>query len=435
MTPLGPRVRRVLTLAALLPLFLAPGCKRAAPPTEEKAPPAAVKWEGALQGALEEWTELVGTTLPLPDRVARVTAPVEGQVRTVLTGATGQPVAEGQRVEKGTVLVQLDDTVLLANLAKVEATLEVFPEEEKQAQYAVDLAALDVERLRKLAEMEGRRSPGGLGTPLVSPVDREKAALALRDAQSRLKAARARGAAAVKEVAALKAQVRLYTLAAPIGGHVGRIQVVHGQTLAVGTPVAEVIDVDDRIDVLCFVPASLVGRLHLGQPARGGGVEKDPNVPAEVEAEGEVAYIAEQAEPETGNFAVKVRFSNKEARLRANRVLRIRVLTKPAKECLCLPEAAVMEDEEPPTLVVVEDVKTATNDEGKEETTGVARRLQVELGVRDRTLHQVEIVRLIDPEKDSEKKWRGGVKDALFVVEGGAGLQTGDSVKLEVENE
>jgi hypothetical protein len=59
----------------------------------------------------------------------------------------------------------------------------------------------------------------------------------------------------------------------------------------------------------------------------------------------------------------------------------------------------------------------------------------VELGTRDRSLHQVEIVRLIDTEKNPAKKWKGEVKDALFIVEGGQGLQTGDAVKLEVEED
>ncbi len=91
-----------------------------------------------------------------------------------------------------------------------------------------------------------------------------------------------------------------------------------------------------------------------------------------------------------------------------------------------------MEDEEQPTVVIVENIKTGTNADGKEETTGVARRVQVELGLRDRVLHQVEILRLIDPEKDPEKKWKGDIKEAQFVVEGGQGLQTGDVVKLDV---
>ncbi len=429
------RSRPVLALAILLLAWLPFGCNRAAPPPEEKPPPATVKWEGALQSALEEWTELVGTTMPLPDHIARVTAPVEGRVLTVLTGAGSKPVAEGQRVDKGTVLVQLDDIILKANLAKLVATQEVLQEEQKQAELAIDLANIDVERLRKLKEEQDKRRQSGDKIQLVSPVDLDRADIALKDAQSKLKASKGRQAAGVKDVEALTEQLRLYTLVAPISGRVGRIQVVAGQTLAVGTQVAEIIDLDDQIDVLCFVPPSMVRRLQVGQQARSGAVEKDPNAPAEVEAEGQIEYIAEQAEPETGNFAVKVRFSNKGTHLRSNHVLRIRILTKPGKECLSLPEAAVMEDEVPPTVVIVENVKTGKNAEGKEEITGVARRLQVELGVRDRTLHQVEILRLIDPEKDPAKKWQGDIKEAVFVVEGGAGLQTGDSVKLDVEGE
>ncbi len=420
-----------LTLYCLLLCFPL-GCSGPAAPSEEKVPPATVKWEGALQGALEEWTELVGTTMPLPDRVARVSAPVEGRVRSVLGGSATTPVVEGQRVEKGAILVQLDDALVQANLAKAEATQDVFREEEKQAQYAAELAANEVDRLRRLKEEEDRKM--GAGTLLVSPVDRERAEFALKDAQSKIRGAKARLAAGVKEQDSLREQLRLYTLAAPIAGRLGRLQVVVGQTLSVGATVGEVIDLDEQIDVLCYVPPSLVRQLRLGQPARSGPVEKDPSS-VEAEAEGQIEYLAEQAEPETGNFAVKVRFANKDARLRSNRVLRVRVLTHPAKECLTLPQAAVSEDEETPTVVVVEDVKTGKNADGKEETVGVARRLPALLGLRDRTLHQIEIVRLDDPEKDPKKKWQGNLKDALFVVENGQGLQTGDRVKLEVEGE
>src|SRR5947208_2189400 len=110
MTPLAPAARRAryaLLLLAGLPL----GCGSTAPPAEEKVPPAPVKWEAARQLFLEEWTELVGTTQPLPDHAARVTAPVEGRVVSVLDGAAGKPVVEGQPVKQGDVLVQLDATV------------------------------------------------------------------------------------------------------------------------------------------------------------------------------------------------------------------------------------------------------------------------------------------------------------------------------------
>src|SRR5438105_5742304 len=103
-------------------LTLVAACGQGGKPPEDKGPPPAnVKWEGPLQGALEEWTELVGTTLPLPDRVAFISAPVGGSVVSVLTDAKGKPVAEGQQVARGTVLVQLDAAVVKANLARLEA--------------------------------------------------------------------------------------------------------------------------------------------------------------------------------------------------------------------------------------------------------------------------------------------------------------------------
>src|SRR5438046_1351436 len=77
------------------------GCGRPPPQPEEKAPPATVKWEAPVQGAVEEWIELTGTTAPVPDRVARVTASVEGRVLSVFGGPGDSPV-EGQRIEKGT---------------------------------------------------------------------------------------------------------------------------------------------------------------------------------------------------------------------------------------------------------------------------------------------------------------------------------------------
>jgi RND family efflux transporter MFP subunit len=424
--------KRGLAPCGLL-LCLALGCARPGAPPAEKVPPATVKWEGALTSALEEWTELVGTTTPLPGRAARVTAPIEGRVLSLFGDSAGSPITEGQQVEKGTVLVRLDTTLVEASLARAVAAMEVLREEEQQAQLTVDQARRDVERLRKLKEEEDAR--GGGRMQLVSPVDREKADYALKDAESKLKGAKGRLVQGAKDEEALRTQLKLHALAAPISGRLGRLQIMPGQTLSVGAAVADVIDLDEQIDVLCFVPAGMVRRLRTGQLAFAGPVEKDASAAADPEADGQVEYIADQAEPETGNFAVKVRFNNKEAHLRANRVLRIRVLTQPGKECLSLPEAAVSEDQEVPTVVIVEDIKVEKNDEGKEETVGVARRLQARLGVRDRTNHQVEIVGLEDPDKEAKVKWQGEVKDQQFVVEGGLGLQTGDKVKLQAPDD
>jgi multidrug efflux pump subunit AcrA (membrane-fusion protein) len=421
--------RRASALLVGFALCLSLGCG-SAPPAEEKAPPAVVKWEGPQQVALEEWSELAGTTVPLPNRAARVTAPIEGRVVSLLTDQAGKPVTEGQRVDKGTVLVQLDTTIAKANLQGAEANQNVARAEEQQAQNALEQAKFDVRRLEELKAQDEKRPAGS--TPLAQPIDIFKANLALKDAEAKLAAAKAKLAAGEKQLEALRVQLNLLSLTAPITGRVGRIQAVIGQTLHVGDGAADQIDLDDEIDVLCFVPAKVVSKLALKQPALTGGVDAAPGIP---QAEGEIAFIGNQADPDTGNFAVKIRFSNKETKLAANRVLRVRVLITPGRECLGIREAAVSEDEQKPTVVVVTDIKTEKNAEGKEETTGVARRLEAVLGIRDRTLHQIEILRLEDPEKDPTKKWHGDVKDALFVVEGGNGLQTGDTVKLDVDED
>src|SRR5262245_13924340 len=96
------------TVCWLVLAYTTLGCNPAAPPAEEKVPPAPVKWEGARQLFLEEWTDLVGTTQPLPDHAARVTSPVEGRVVQILPTANGQTIAEGQPVPKGALLAQLD---------------------------------------------------------------------------------------------------------------------------------------------------------------------------------------------------------------------------------------------------------------------------------------------------------------------------------------
>jgi membrane fusion protein (multidrug efflux system) len=247
-------------------------------------------------------------------------------------------------------------------------------------------------------------------------VELDKARISRQDAESKQAALEAKRAGLEAELKALDAHLDFYKLRAPIAGQLGLLQVMAGQTIPAGTSVAEVIDLDE-VDVLCYTPPHVTARLTLGQPARLAG---------EQEASGKVVYIAVQAQPETGNFAVKVRFPNKGLALRANTVVRVRVLTQPEKERLAIPESALMEDQEPPLVVVVKDLKTEKNEEGKEEKLGKARKLRAVLGVRDRDRHLVEIVRL----EPLEKGEPAPVREALFVIEGGNGLHDDDAVKL-----
>src|SRR5262249_24762879 len=170
---------RLLLLGLLRGGFLLPclllGCSRAPAPAEEKVPPAPVKWMEARQLFVEGWDELIGTTQPMPDRAARVTAAVEGHVVSILDGAAGKPLVEGQRVTTGDVLVRLDDSVDRANRDNLVVDQEELQHQIKQAGYAVELAAIDVRRLEELSKK----------TTLVSPVELDRARVVLEEAKSK----------------------------------------------------------------------------------------------------------------------------------------------------------------------------------------------------------------------------------------------------------
>jgi RND family efflux transporter MFP subunit len=415
--------RNVLASLAVLMLLL-PGCtKEEEAPAEEAEHAAPVKWEAAEKADLEEWTELLGITQPLPSHAAHISAAVGGLVLNVLPAEKGKAIVEGQRVEKGQILVQLDDRVLQANRQKLLVSDPELQEQIKQADHAVELARYDVERLERL-----QRS-SGTSVMLVTKVEMDKAQLALKDAESKRKGVKAREEVARADLKAIDEQINLYTLRAPISGQLGMVHASLGQTLAAGASVAEVINLDD-IDVLCFVPSSTVSKLQLDQAVHIEENEKALTDAVKVE-QGRIVFISDQAQAETGTVAVKARFPNQHRKLRANVLVRVRVLTEKKSDCITIPEAALLEDQEEPAVLVVETEKKKDKD-GKEEEEHHVHKLIAKLGLRDREKHRVELLGLFKVEED-KKTPVALEKDTLFVVEGGHGLEDDDLVAEKKE--
>lgn len=425
-----PWVRRFVygLLAVLLVLPL--GCKKEEEPAAEEEHAAPVKWEPAEKADLEEWTDLLGITQPLPNRVARISAPVEGHIVSLLTTENGKAIVEGQRVEKGQIIVRLDDRVLRAKRESLLVADPELQEQIKQADHAVELARIEIERLDRL-----QRSSGS-SVPLVTRLEMDKARLALKDAESKYKGVRAKENIASADLKGIDEQIALYTLRAPLTGQLGMVHAVAGQTLAPGATVAEIINLDE-IDMLCFVPATTVSRLRLDQEVHieDHGDEITDAVKLEV---GRLVFIADQAQPETGTVAVKARFPNKHRKLRGNTLVRARVLTEKKSGCYSIPEAALLEDQEEPAVLVVETEKKKDKEgnvvkdkDGKEEEHHV-HKYEAKLGLRDRDKHRVEILGLFEV-KEEKKKPVPLEHDTLFVVEGGHGLEDDDLVKLKEE--
>jgi multidrug efflux pump subunit AcrA (membrane-fusion protein) len=428
-----PGRSRLLTyfFVVVLPgCFLGCGGTQAPAPEEEHLAP--VKAVAAAEVTFGEWTELLGTTQPLPNHLARVTAAIQGHVLPWSTDEKGVAVLEGELVAANQPIVLLDDRVFRANREKLAATLAELEEQQKQAGFAVELADIEVKRL---GEMKQGSGVTGMPAALLAR-ETAKAEIGRKDAASKQQAAAARLAAARKDLAALDVQLELFTIRSPIAGRLGMLQVTPGQDLAPGTTVAEVVDLDE-IDVLCYAPRHVAERLEHEQTARLVGSERNVvltggavvaggaaalGMPA-----GEVVFVALQAQAETGNFPIKVRFPNQAAGLKSNTITRVQVLTEPEEPRLAIPEAALIEDQDEPMVVVVEDIEKKKNEEGKEERVGKAHRLRAILGVRDRAQHLVEILGLEDPEKHEKV----AIEEVLFITEGGHGLHDDDPVKVE----
>ena len=417
MTPFPLRRCALLLMSAVA----IAGCAAPKPPAEDE-PKAPVKWEPASRVVLEEWTELVGTTQPLPGAFARITAPIDGRIVSLLQKADGKPLREGDEVAQGQEIARLDDRIPRLNRDKSQSAVKSAAEDRAQAQTALNLAADHLNNLQKLKAKDAN---------LVSDFDLKTAQGAEEDARSKLNAAEQRQEQAAKDLDVLNQQLQLYILTAPHKGRLGRVTAAVGQTLALGAEVAQVVDLEDQIDVLCFVSQRDAASLRVGQAAGLGGLAERAGEQRTADTPGSVVYIADQAEPETGCFAVKVRFPNKELGLRGNVVHRLRVLTKPGQDYLALPESALAEDQDPPSVVIVEDVKTVKNADNKDEDVGTARRMQAVVGVHDRVLKQVAILGLKDP----EGKWTGDLEQVLFVTQQGQGLQTGDGVRLQQDED
>jgi RND family efflux transporter MFP subunit len=406
------------------------GCAGKPTPKPEELPPAPVQLATVQEVFMGEWTELIGATQPLPNHSARITAAVEGRVVWLLKdpdAKNGKPLVEGQKIEKGQVLGKLDDRLVRANLGKLKTSQEETEQQKIQSQLAVKSAQIDFDNLLTFQTKPSTTSV----LPGVNKTQLDKAEIALNNAKSKQTETEAKLEGIKDELKALEEQLDLFVLKSPITGRLGSIQVVPGQTLAIGATVAEVVDLDD-VDVLCFVPPSTASKLALGQPVRLATDAEDEK------GSGKIEFISVQAQPDTGMFAVKSRFPNGKLQLRSGSVVRIEALTKPRQPRITIDASALLEDQDPPSVVILRgELEEKENEEShKIEKLGTVRKVNAKIGIRDRRLKRVEIFGLEDPESKAQLPLDGNVQ---FVVKGGQGLEgdakEGDKVKLEEDED
>jgi multidrug efflux pump subunit AcrA (membrane-fusion protein) len=349
---------------------------------EEREAHVEVKTVPARLGTLTQTVEGLGRCEALPDHIATLTPAVEGHVHELL-------VAEGELVKKGQPIVEFDTAVALADLEEKTATrdglkaslvlLKSIPrvEERRSTELAIEQAKLAVvqakeaaDRLRPLrdrrevseqqlfvadkaheqAQIQQRMAEAQLRVMMIGPRPE-----AIAEAEGKIKTADA-------QVDFSKAHLDYHTIRAPIEGVLDSLHCHPGQTIAVGTPIGEVVDTR-QVFAAIWLPPRSAASVRVGQPARvGRGDARDsgPDASAEEEKEmaGKVAFVGRVADPQTGNLPIRVLVDNPDGRLTIGQSVRVSIIVDERPGVLQVPADAVLDLGEGPILNVVRDGKT-----------------------------------------------------------------------------
>ena len=234
-----------------------------------------------------------------PAASARVSPLVPGVVTAV-------KCIEGQRVEKGTLLVELDSRV-----ADVAA---------EKALKAVEFAEKAAERQKKLMQVDGTSRK------------------LLLDSEQALAAARS-------DLAAAQTQQALLRVQAPLSGTVVRLNVKPGEAVDLTTTLAELVDLD-RLVVSANVPSVESAPLKPGQPAEVLAER------AAAPVRGALSYISPQVDVKTGTVVARVSLPARSG-LRPGQFVTLRIVSDERANRLAVPVESVVKDSEGGTVIAL----------------------------------------------------------------------------------
>ncbi len=153
-----------------------------------------------------------------PKRKVDISADISGRV-------TGVHVEEGQWVEAGALLLSIDPTSFEANVRRATAAVAQARAQAAQARANALRAESELSRAERLAGAD----------QLISAADLEQARTQVLVAEAQLEAAQFGVAQAEAGLSEAREQLRKTTIAAPMSGHVTRLNIEAGETAIVGT--------------------------------------------------------------------------------------------------------------------------------------------------------------------------------------------------------
>jgi multidrug efflux pump subunit AcrA (membrane-fusion protein) len=364
------RTGYVLLAVVFSSSWLVTGCRRPADEAEPDDPavqPVPVRAAQARVTTLRPSIDLIGAIVPIPERTSEVSTQVAGQIERVA-------VIEGQSVQAGDVLIQVDPRPGEARLAGARATeqragatlakLEHGPrpeEVEAARQTARQLAAVTQSLGAKLDALRSLHEKGDVSDvefgQAQARFDAAEAESLAAEARLRLleigtrpeeiAEARAELAAAQADVAAAELEVEFCTIRSSIRGVVVQLSVRAGASVAPADVLATVVDTSEL-----FVQARLPSA-HFSEVKRGAHADVwiEPDVTTAMP--GSVARLGSQANPDTGDVDILVSIHNDSGTWVPGLACRLRVWLPELGDALAIPVAAVADRDGTPVVTVI----------------------------------------------------------------------------------
>jgi len=301
--------------------------------------------------------------------IGRVASPAEVRFAAREPSAVTQtPVAPGDHVEAGQLLIHMDDVEALAMVAQAEAALAQAKAQTKQvrtvtsktAAATLDEATAQLEEAQRRADRDGALFSGG--TLTAAEVDQSRTALTV--ARSRARSAELAAAATSRRGAQWQAAVAAETFAeaglliarsradrlsvrAPAAGVVTARPVEVGDVVQPGTSLVTLV-LDGPKALVIEPDEKNLASLALGQPARASA-----EAFAGQSFDAEVAYIAPSVDTARGTIEVRLTVPQPPSYLRTDMTVSVDIIVAETQDGLTLPATAVMELASPSPWVMV----------------------------------------------------------------------------------
>ena len=315
----------VVALAALVIIGMKPAPDRTVEPTE--TPPVNVKtMEIAFESQFAD--AFVLPAVVEPNRVVTISAEVAARIERI-------PLEEGEPVDKGDLLIELNDELIRPQFDSAEAQ--------------VKRDEIEYERMQDLFQENA-----------TSRQDLDNAVVDLASSKAQL--------------AEVRARLDRTEIFSPLTGVLNDLPVERGEYVGAGTPVAEVVDMA-VVKVVVDVPERDIAFFAVGQEA---GVLLDLDSEGrDGSVTGMITYINELADPQTRSTAMEIMLDNGDRTLRSGQIVRVRLTRRTLDDAILIPLRAVIPQEEGYAVYVV--------------VNSVAERRDIKLGIiKDDRVHVKE---------------------------------------------